>query len=287
MFKNVSVFGFGLLGGSICKKLKELHGADVVLAAYGRNRSRLEPGLRDGTVDSIGGIEDASLAGADLVIVSTPIDSSIDIIISILDSGELGDSALVIDVGSVKGEIIRRIAPHPRSGQFIGCHPMAGSEKTGYEHGTASLYEGSTVIITPHLANRNEPVALVQRFWESLGARTHITTPELHDRMVSYTSHLPHVAACALVSQLISIAGVAGAADVLQPFIGNGLRDTTRIASGSPDMWRDIVISNADQIAARIDSLIGELTRFREHIGDADFLHGFFMKVKEYRDGMK
>ena len=290
MFKKVAIFGLGLLGGSICRALKQ-QDPGVRISAFGRDLSRIGPALKDGSVDAAGTFDRISLSGVELAVVSTPVDSSIGIIRSILGHAELEPGAVVIDVGSVKERIVREIAGLGRSAQFVGCHPMAGSEKTGYEYSRPDLYSGSSVIITPHSGNSEGDIATVARFWESLGARTTVVSPEEHDRIVAYTSHLPHMIASSLVEVFQEFRRDNEPPSGIGTFIGNGFRDVTRISSGSPDMWRDIVLQNRDNIAGAIDRMIGELERLKKLISgagpDGGPVHDYFADAKKIRDGLK
>lgn len=290
MFDNVAIFGLGLLGGSICRALKQLN-PGVFISAYGRNAARLEPALNEKIVDAIGSFDRISLSGVELAVVSTPVDSTIEITRSILTHGELDRRAIVIDVGSVKETIVREAMGLERSAQFIGCHPMAGSEKTGYEHSRHDLYNGSSVIITPHAGNRRDDIDTVIGFWESLGAQTVVATPEEHDRIVAYTSHLPHMVASSLVEVLHDFRRDNEPPQGIGAFIGNGFRDVTRVSSGSPDMWRDIVLQNRDNISGAIDRMIEELEGLKKLISGAgpggDRVHDYFSGTKKIRDGLK
>ncbi len=287
MFNNVAIFGLGLLGGSICRALKKIS-PGVYISAYGRNAAKLEPALREKIVDATGSFDRISLSGVELAVVSTPVDSSIEILRSILTHAGLERRTIVIDVGSVKEVIVRTAIGLDRSGQFIGCHPMAGSEKTGYEFSRHDLYNNSSVIITPHGGNSESDIAAVGRFWESLGARITMVTPEEHDLIVAYTSHLPHMVASSLVEVFRDFRSGNDPAAGIGAFIGNGFRDVTRISSGSPDMWRDIVLQNRDNISGAVDRMIKELERLKDIISvsgpDGARVHDYFSGVKKTRD---
>lgn len=286
--RNVAVYGLGLLGGSLCMNLrKKVPGAR--LAAYGRSVERLRPALDEGTVDRIGTIDDADLCGADLVVVAMPVAASIDIIQSILGNGGLGDGALVIDVGSVKEEIVRGVIGHPRAGRFVGCHPMAGSEKTGYRNGREDLYEGSSVIITPHEKNEGSDIEKISQFWRGLGARTVLTSPGEHDALVARTSHLPHMVSCVLVDQLAAVIGDENR-DRAGHFIGRGFKDMTRIAAGSEELWSEICMLNAGNITAAMDDLMERLAEVRRMISgvreNPDALNEYLAVIRNLREGL-
>jgi prephenate dehydrogenase len=288
MFNSIAVFGLGLLGGSVCKCLKR-RDPGVRIAAYGRDPRRMEGALAEGLVDAAGGFGDASLDGVDLAVVSTPVDSSIEIVGKLLRSPDLGPAALVIDVGSVKETIIRSVEPFARADRFIGCHPMAGSEKMGYEHSRADLFEGASVIITPHARNGAADVRAIAGFWERLGAVTTVVSPAEHDVIAAYTSHLPHMAASALVRVFDDFR--SGRAGDVGPFIGRGFRDMTRLSSGSPDMWRDIAMHNRDNIIEALDRMMAELARLKAALA-ADGpgvreIHDYLAGAKITRDGLK
>ncbi len=262
MFRRVAVVGLGLLGGSLCRALKETD-ASVNITAFARDVARIMPALSMGMIDRALPMDEISPAGMDLAVIASPVLSSIESLGKILANPELG-GCLVIDVGSVKAPLVALADSHPRGGRFVGCHPMAGSEKSGYEHSNGALYRGASVIITPGKKNAEDDIRAVERFWASLGARTVRCAAEEHDRLVAITSHVPHLAACAVADL---VADAAAGAD-LAPFIGNGFRDLTRIAMGSPDMWTDIEAANAANIVRAIDDLTGKLEYIRRFIAE-------------------
>ena len=288
MFKRVSIIGLGLLGGSLCKRMKQT--GDVAISAYGRNLSRLEPALDEGVVDSIDSLENIDYGNMDLLVVSTPVRVSIDLIARAVGNGSIGDNALVIDVGSVKGEVIKAVAGRPGSEKFIGCHPMAGSEKMGYAHSRHDLYEGSTVIITPHPGNRGDDIVRIRTLWEMTGARCLEFDPFEHDSIVARSSHLPHITACAVSEVMKNFSEAKGGYKNLAPFIGSGFRDVTRIASGSPAMWRDITLSNREHLLEAIGEAIDSLEKIRSELsGDMNAderLEAYFDDIKKFRDGV-
>jgi prephenate dehydrogenase len=194
----------------------------------------------------------------------------------------------VVDVGSVKAEIVRGIEDLPRAGQFVACHPMAGSEKTGYEHSDADLYTNAWVIVTPASKNREGDIAAVEDFWRSLRARVLRIDAFMHDERVAHTSHAPHMISCLMVNHLNQYRRNSGAGDI-DSFIGSGFRDMTRLAEGSPDMWRDIVALNRGNIAAALDSFVDEVRAFRDRVLHADdpgaAAHEFFTAVKSAMKG--
>jgi len=290
MFKRIAIFGLGLLGGSICKAVKAVSPATEILV-FGRDKRKLEPALKQGMADHADVLDNAVLKGVDLAVVSTPAVSSIEIIRKILDRDDLEKHALVTDVGSVKGEIVREIETHARAAQFIGCHPMAGSEKTGYGQSRPDLYANAWVLITPHAKNRHEDIERLKYFWEELSARTALIPADEHDVLLSLTSHAPHIASCALVKMLKDHAGGESLPGKFGFFIGSGFMDVTRLASGSPDMWRDICVLNRKNIIKAVSALMSELEEFRNLMSSEkdlqEKIHSYFSEIKKSRDGIR
>ncbi len=285
IFSNVAVYGLGLLGGSLCMALRKT-APGTAISAWGRSAQRLKPALDEGLVDRAGAMEDADLSGADLVVVSTPVAASIGIIRDILGREDLEEHALVLDVGSVKEAIIDSVISHCRARSFVGCHPMAGSEKTGFRNGRPDLYSGSAVIITPHEKNEKTDVEKVDRFWKALGARTVFTGASFHDALVARTSHLPHMVSCVLVEQLT--AGRGDIADIRDDFIGRGFKDMTRIAAGSEEIWGEISLLNSRNITSAIDDFIARLAALRDLIDragtDREKLDDYLTRMRKSRE---
>jgi len=265
--QRIAIIGLGLLGGSICKRVRKVF-PDTIIDAYGRSPSRLEAALEDGVIDSARGLDQISLSGVDLAVVCTTVISSIDIILAMLGREDCAPATRIIDVGSVKSAIVKAVESSPRAGQFIPCHPMAGSEKMGYEHSREDLFDGATVVITPHAGNAVEDIASIGRFWEAMGASIVSMTPEAHDEIAAHTSHLPHLTACALV-RVFDKFRCAKMAREIGALIGRGFLDTTRVAAGSPEMWRDIAALNADQIFLALDRLSDEVQWLKQAVRDA------------------
>ncbi len=285
-FKHIAVFGLGLLGGSLCKAVRKIS-PSTRLSAWGRSADRLLPALHDGTVDRIGLAEEADLAGVDCVVVASTVVSSIAILKNILDREDLGKNTVVIDVGSVKEAILKSISTHSRYNQFIGCHPMAGSEKKGYDNGRSDLYNASIVIITPHDKNSNSDIEKTENFWRMLGAKTVRLDAALHDRIVARTSHLPHMSACVLVDLVAGLWEKFGAEQVSYG-IGKGFRDSTRIAAGSEEVWSEIAMLNAENIVSAIDDMVLCLEELKRMIIDSrenqEKLNDYLARTRRHRE---
>jgi prephenate dehydrogenase len=164
---------------------------------------------------------------------------------------------------------------------------MAGSEKSGFEHATDNLYDNSTVVITPNIHNRPDDISKITEFWRALGASIVEIPAGLHDEIITFTSHLPHMAACSVVDLLMNRIGSAHTTD-LEHFIGRGFRDVTRISAGSPEMWIDICRMNHSRIAESITLLIDRLNELKRNIsepgGDQKDLMSYFESIKSYRE---
>jgi prephenate dehydrogenase len=192
--------------------------------------------------------------------------------------------ALVTDVGSVKGSVVRELGPlvARAGGRFVGSHPMAGSEKTGPAAASAGLFEGAVCVVTPGGESLPEAVSRVEGLWRAVGASTLRMSPELHDELVSRSSHLPHVAAATLASYVLDPAGAKEQAALC----ANGFWDTTRIASGSPEMWRDIALANRENLERSINAFVQNLEGFKQALkrSDAKAIEEFFNQAKKRRD---
>lgn len=216
---------------------------------------------------------------ADIVVVCTPVDRIIEVIQTISD--DLRPDAVVTDVGSVKGEICRLASYALKNGaQFVGSHPMAGSEKSGMEHASADLFVDRPCFVTPLEKAPTESVDRIVSFWTSIGAEVVTLSPNRHDEIVAHISHLPHLAASALCSLL------AGHDPSWRHYAGGGLRDTTRVASGSPSLWLEILFQNRDEVLRALASYQDELQEFHAALSNRDTLQlkALLERGKDFRD---
>lgn len=273
--ETVVIIGVGLIGGSIAAGLKAC-GFTGRIVGVGRNLSRLQAAESAGLIDSAT-VELAEAAGqASLLIFCTPVDRIVEGVRTAAANCRPG--TLLTDTGSVKGSICRDLANSlPDEVTFIGSHPLAGSEHRGFEHAQPDLFQGRVAVITPNLSTPEQELARLKRFWQSLGSTVIEMSAAEHDRVLALTSHLPHVAAAALVEML-----PAGT----RPFAASGFCDTTRIASGHPDLWRGILLENADEIVNKIDTYIDKLAEFRACLTgrDHDGLKNLLEVAKTNRD---
>ena len=198
MIRRLAVLGLGLLGGSVAKAART-EGLAREIVAVGRDLSRLEPALRDGAVDRITTDVSEGMAGADFCVLATPVATLTALLPAVWRAAP--DDAVITDVGSTKAGIVSAAdaLARERPLDFVGSHPMAGSEQSGYRVARVNLFRGATVVVTPSEHTRPEAVKRVSEFWEALGGRVTTRDPVTHDQAVAAISHLPHLVADALV----------------------------------------------------------------------------------------
>lgn len=245
---RLSILGVGLLGGSLGLAAKrKISGCHVT--GYGHRRETLERALEMGAIDEAASTVTAAVAGADLVVLATPVGLFESILTEMAPA--LKPGAIVTDVGSTKRSVVRLAESIlPATVSFVGSHPMAGSEKRGVEFATVDLFDGALCLLTPTPKTREAAVETVRHFWKTIGMRLMDLTPEDHDRSLAEVSHLPHAVAAALVAMQ---------EDASFSLAGKGFMDATRIAAGDGALWRDILLDNADNMTTSIDCLIGQL----------------------------
>jgi prephenate dehydrogenase len=224
----------------------------------------------------------AAVSGADLVILCTPLAQMAALTKQFQPA--LKHGAIVTDVGSVKADVVRELESlvAKAGAHFVGSHPMAGGEKMGVLAAKADLYTNAVCVVTPTKKSNAGAVRKIEQFWKSLGARTLRLDAAQHDLLVSRSSHLPHVAAAALASLVLDPASPKTQAALC----ATGFRDVTRIASGSPEMWRDIALANRKNVSQSVDVFVGELKKFQTALrkGDAQAVEKFFATAKDRRD---
>ena len=230
---TVTIVGVGLLGGSIGLALRE-RGLARKVVGVGRRAASLRKARSVGAVDSTTTSLERGVAKAELVIICTPVSSIAQQALEIAQLAPAG--VLLTDVGSIKAEICEALSgPLPNEAVFIGSHPLAGSEKSGPEHAQSQLLEGRVVVMTPTAESPPAAVERIATLWTNLGAQVHHMSPAEHDATVAITSHLPHVVAAALAA--------ATPAEAM-PLASTGWRDTTRVAGGDVELWRQILTGN-------------------------------------------
>lgn len=262
--KKLVVIGAGLIGGSFALALRSA-GKVERIAGVGRSRENLLRALDLGVVDEISDTA-AALKGAQLVLVAVPVAQTAKVLASLVS--HLESETLITDVGSTKQDVVAAAratlgAHFPR---FVPAHPIAGGELSGAQAARADLFRGKNVVLTPLAETDSESVDLVTEAWLATGAKVRHMLPEEHDRIFAAVSHLPHVLAFALVHHIASHEN----AQTLFDFAAGGFRDFTRIASSSPEMWRDISIANRSALLDAIRSYQRELAHLERLVGEAD-----------------
>lgn len=259
------VAGLGLLGGGIALAARERGLADRIVA-LGRNLADLEAARDAGVVDEVHTDPARALARAHWVVLCQPVDVIVEELPKFLATAPAG--AIVTDVGSTKGAIVERAEAVSGEGAwFVGSHPMAGSDKTGWRNGRAGLFEKASCYVTLTGRTNLDAVARVGAFWRALGSRVFYSSPARHDRIVALLSHVPHLAAVALMEQLVRSGEDP---QILKVLAGPGLRDTTRVAKGSPDLWEHICRQNAGPVADLLDNVGGRFHELARLLRDDD-----------------
>ena len=279
-FQSVGFIGLGLIGGSIAKTIRRIY-PDTRIIAYNRSVSALDAALKEGTIDEAGDVSLASFCTCDLIFICTPVITALDFMKTLKPF--LKEGALITDVGSVKTEIHNFVEANGLDGYFIGGHPMAGSEKTGYANATDRLIENAWYILTPGGEVPIERISAFSEYISALGALPLVMTYEEHDRVTAGISHLPQVVSAALVNLVHDLDGEDGC---MKTIAAGGFRDITRISSSSPQMWQEICLSNSENICAMLDAFISRLIDYRLAIRNenADSILKIFTNCKEFRD---
>ena len=275
---QLTILAPGLLGGSVARAARERDVAQRIVLWTRRPESRLKLRAQP-WCDAVAETPGDAVRHASLVVIAAPVDQIVPLTRQI--APDLASGTLVTDVGSVKNEISRlghaALAPHAH---FVGAHPMAGSEKTGWEHGTATLFEHRTCFVTPLVDTAAQATATVVEFWHALGAEVVTLAPDQHDEIVAHISHLPQVIASSLCGFL------ATKNPAWRDHAGGGLRDTTRIAGSDPQIWRAILEQNRDEILRALSGFEDELHGLRTALANHDYVEvaARISRGKAYRD---
>ncbi|MDQ7012152.1 MAG: prephenate dehydrogenase/arogenate dehydrogenase family protein [Mariprofundaceae bacterium] len=281
--EHLVVIGTGLIGGSVARALRR-SGFVRRITGVGRSTANLEKARTLGVIDAFATDIGTAVTDTDMVLVAVPM-GAYDAVFSQLAT-HLPARVLITDAGSTKQHAIaaaRRHLDGDAARRFVPAHPIAGTEKSGVEASVADLFDGRLCIITPDEATDADALEKVQAMWEATGSRV-ITMPAgEHDDFLAAVSHLPHLAAYALVN---AVRKLGDATHDPFRFAAGGFRDFTRIASSSPEMWRDIALCNREALMHKIDALQAELALLKQALadGDADTLLDAFAAAKQARD---
>ena len=274
LFRRVAIIGTGLMGASLGLAIKK-KGLAKEIIGIGRHETSLRAATDVGAIDESTLDVRKGIHGADLIVLATPVNAILDILEGLKDFRR---NVIVTDLGSTKGTIVDRaekVLHH--SVLFVGSHPLVGSEKKGPTYANAALYEGGTCVMTPTDKTNRLAKEKIKHFWGQLGCTVKMMTPPEHDEALAYISHLPHLAAFALVKILPEHSAELAT---------QGLKDTTRVAASDPQMWRDIALSNPKYVLKALDEAVKVLAGMRKSIvtRDHEALLDIFKQAKVKRE---
>lgn len=273
----MGIFGAGLIGGSLAKAIRGSY-HNVPIICYSRNHRNNFDGIFDMVSNSLKSVAKS----ANFLVICTPPESMSCVAKAIGKYAKSG--TCVTDVCSVKRGIVNEIEAilFERGIEYVGSHPMTGSEQRGFSASRADLFSNSTCVLTPTRRSKQETLQLVMGFWQKLGCQTLVMKPSDHDRAVALCSHLVHIAASSLVNVVLA----PGAKRITQKLCASGFRDTTRVASGSAELWREIIMANSKQISIGLGEYMFSLKRIQKAIDkrDEEEIETFLKMASESRE---
>jgi cyclohexadieny/prephenate dehydrogenase len=283
-FNKIALIGFGLIGGSIARaaRAQGLAGEIITSDRSEKTRARVK---ELGIVDAVVETNAEAVKDADLVILCIPVGACGAVAQEI--AGYLKPGAIVSDVGSVKGAVVKDMAPYlPAGTHFVPAHPVTGTEHSGPDSGFAELFINRWCILTPPEGSDASAVEKLRAFWAALGAKVEIMTPDHHDLVLAITSHLPHLIAYTIVGTADEL-GQVTSSEVIK-FSAGGFRDFTRIAASDPIMWRDVFLANKDAVLEMLGTFNEDLSRLTRAIrrGDGEALFEHFTRTRAIRRGI-
>jgi len=278
--KRIAVLGSGLLGGSIALAVQSRL-PDVSVALWGRRKQGVEDAKKQGIEFASDDLKQV-VEGADIIILASPVGAMLEILKASASCCSL-EGVLVTDVGSVKTTPRDILAPAiaEAGAKYIGSHPMAGSEQAGVNSAREDLFENAACVITNDSGHAQKDVSLVRELWEAIGCRCYETSSEEHDQVMARISHMPHM--------LASVGALVGLKDPGHgKFAGNGMRDTTRVASGHPSMWAEILMRNKGSLREPVEEAISYLREMLALLDDSsdEALVELLEKAKLLRDDL-
>jgi cyclohexadieny/prephenate dehydrogenase len=284
MFDRIALVGLGLIGSSLAHASKRGKLAGHI-AGHAKSAATREAALRIGFADSVHATAAAAVKDADLVILCVPVGACGAIAAEI--APHLKPGAILTDVGSVKGAVLRDVGAHlPTSVHFIPGHPIAGTEQSGPEAGFAELFDSRWCILTPPADADAGAVEKLKAFWEAVGSKVEIMTADHHDLVLAITSHLPHLIAFNIVGTAAHLEEVTDS-EVIK-YSAGGFRDFTRIAASDPVMWRDVFLNNREAVLEMLGRFSEDLSVLQRAIrwGDGAQLESMFSRAREIRRGI-
>ncbi|MGO9454706.1 MAG: prephenate dehydrogenase [Candidatus Binataceae bacterium] len=284
LFKQMTIAGVGLIGGSFALVAKR-DGLVGRIVGFGRTQANLDVAMERGMLDAAARDPIEAARGSDLLMLAVPIVAMRATLEKMIP--HLAPDAVVTDAGSVKGWVVRELEPLIKSPMtLVAAHPVAGKETTGAAAGDAELFRGRRVIITPSASSTEAAIGKIEKLWAATGARVERMDPDLHDAILARASHLPQIVASALAAALSDerFGGLLAA-----QFGASGLRDTTRLAASSWEMWRDIFVTNREALGAALKLFGATFAQFEQAIdtGDIDALEKLFERGRAMREKIK
>ena len=284
MYQRVALIGIGLIGSSLAHVMRRKKLAAEIMG-YARSEATRLKAKELGLVDRIFSSASEAVEGADLVIMCSPVGTYGTVAQEIAST--LKPGAILTDVGSVKGAVVRDVAGHVPAGvHFIPGHPIAGTEQSGPESGFAELFTNRWCILTPLPDSDSHAVESLADFWRACGSNVETMTPEHHDLVLAITSHLPHLIAYNIVSTAADLEEVTSS-EVIK-YSAGGFRDFTRIAASDPTMWRDVFLNNKDAVLEMLGRFSEDLSALQRAIrwGDGETLFNIFSRSRQIRRGI-
>lgn len=284
IYNRVALIGLGLIAGSMSLAMRRA-GVAGEITGYARSQATRDTAREIGLVDRVCDTASEAVADADLIVLAVPVGAMGPVMEEIQST--LKPGAVVTDVGSVKKSVLEAVMPHiPEGVQFIGTHPMAGTEHSGPRSGFAELFDNRWCLIVPPEGADEGEVKKLEDFWAELGATTERMDPEHHDTVCAVVSHVPHLIAYTMVGVADDLRRVTDQ-EVIK-FSAAGFRDFTRIAASDPTMWRDVFLTNKDAALEILGRFTEELFALQRAIrtGDGDTLHDYFTRTRAIRRGI-
>lgn len=280
--QTIGFVGLGLIGGSIAKAIKEFH-PEIRIIAYMRSTDILMEAVQEGTVDDACTAVDEQFADCDYIFLCAPVSTNAMYLEKL--KGMIKNDCILTDVGSTKTDIHEKVAELQLEDHFIGGHPMAGSEKTGFSNAKRHLIENAYYIITPTASVNHEAVEMFVEFIASLKALPLVLDYHQHDFITASISHLPHLIASSLVNLVHDL---DGSEELMKRIAAGGFKDITRIASSSPEMWEQICMTNEANISRVLELYIQSLQKIQEDLKERNGKHiyNLFESSRDYRNSI-
>lgn len=274
IFERIGIVGLGLIGGSIALAARQIWPTGLVIGVD--QKDVLERAMIAHAID-VAADDPVVLAEADLVILAAPIQQNLEVLSEIADS--INGSAVITDTGSTKRSIVEAAASLPDRLTFIGGHPLGGAARSGIEHARADMFTGRPWLFTPLKTHDAAALDKLKSFAAGLGAVPRVLSPDDHDRVLAYISHLPQLT----VSALMHVVG-QGVGDEGLALSGRGLQDTTRLASSPAGIWKEVCATNADEIGTALDALIAVLEHLRADLRTGKSIEDVFESANLWRE---